>query len=262
MKIQSKIINSVTGLLTAVIDGKIYTHDRSHPGYYKMLEALKQNSAEDFIAAESLEQYIIRQVDKGVTYKDGKVFYNGEEIHSVLVDQINALREDGYEIDYMIKFLENLMQNPSMNSVNQLYKFLEHRNMPIDEEGCFYAYKAVRNDYYDKYSGTVLNTVGEIIKCDRNQVDDDPKKTCSKGYHVGALSYSGPNGWYYSHGDKVMIVKVNPKNVVAVPDDHSATKLRVCEYEVIAEYTVPLSNSVYNQTVHNTIYKSWDDILQ
>jgi hypothetical protein len=33
-----------------------------------------------------------------------------------------------------------------------------------------------------------------------------------------------------------MIVKINPKDVVAIPADYNNTKGRTCKYEVVAEY--------------------------
>ena len=34
-----------------------------------------------------------------------------------------------------------------------------------------------------------------------------------------------------------MIVKINPKDVVAIPSDYNNTKGRTCRYEVVGEYT-------------------------
>jgi len=62
------------------------------------------------------------------------------------------------------------------------------------------------------------------------------------------LSYAGPGGWYNSSGDRVVIVKVNPRDAVSVPGDHEFTKLRVCAYEVLCEYKAPLERSAYSST--------------
>jgi len=39
-----------------------------------------------------------------------------------------------------------------------------------------------------------------------------------------------------SDGGKTMIVKINPRDVVAIPSDYNNAKGRTCRYEVVAEY--------------------------
>ncbi len=77
--------------------------------------------------------------------KDGRFFYRGYELKNYLVKRILEIKreadESGQSVKHMIKpmlhFLDNLMDNPSNNSVAQLYRFVEHTKMPITEDGCF-----------------------------------------------------------------------------------------------------------------------------
>lgn len=80
----------------------------------------------------------------------------------------------------------------------------------------------------------------------REAVDANADVHCSKGLHVGALAYSGPGGWYWSNGDRVVICKINPRDVISVPNDHNGQKMRVCEYEVVAEYEYDLTEALYD----------------
>ena len=59
---------------------------------------------------------------------------------------------EGLPFEPLVKLFENLMKNISYQTRTQLYDFLEHKNLPITEDGCFLAYKAVNSDYKDKYS--------------------------------------------------------------------------------------------------------------
>jgi hypothetical protein len=59
---------------------------------------------------------------------------------------------------------------------------------------------------------------------------------------VAAFEYADK---FYSNGH-LMEIKVNPKNVVAVPTDYNQQKMRVCEYEVMAEYKGPRVEQLYN----------------
>ena len=152
---------------------------------------------------------------------------------------------DGFPFQPMIKFLGNILENPSNRAVQELYSFLEHKNLPITEDGCFLAYKAVDKNYMDKYSGTIDNSVGQSVTMQRRKVDDNCNNGCSDGLHVGALDYVES---YRNEGneDKVVIVKVNPQDVVSVPTDSECQKVRCCSYEVVADYTGPLKEQVHH----------------
>ena len=67
----------------------------------------------------------------------------------------------------------------------------------------------------------------------REDVDDCREVTCSKGLHFCSQSYLSS----YSGGQgRVLIVKVNPRDVCAIPSDHANAKGRACCYEVVCEY--------------------------
>jgi hypothetical protein len=164
-----------------------------------------------------------------------------DSVPAALRDKLKAIQREGVPFEPFRQFLHNIKKNPSASSIAELYDFLSYRALPITPDGCFLAYKGVMPDFYSKNgnldtivnSGTVdskgriYNGIGEIIEVDRNQVDDDRDKECSFGLHVGSLDYASK--W----ADRLILVKVNPADVVSVPKDHSFQKCRVCRYEVI-----------------------------
>lgn len=242
-------IMMVNGRFTTIINNKSYVVATDHPNYDTLLQALKDGDADTF-----LDNYTIaKKVDNhysgtDVVVKDGQVLYKGKVVHNVITERIIDFAENDLPTEGMINFLKNLMDNPSRRAVTELYGFLEHRNLPITPDGHFLAYKAVRDNYLDKYSGKFDNSVGAVLEMPRNEVDDEASRTCSHGFHVGALEYAGPGGWYHRHADKVMIVKINPRDAVSVPADHNAQKLRVCRYEVVGEYEKPLDDTLDTTT--------------
>lgn len=257
--------NSNTGSFVAVINGTVYTVGRDHHNYKLLLEKFKKGEEDQFdlLYRQELkkEDVLMPKAVAGtsVTFENGELKYNGKPVHHSYASRIVEAYENGFPIQPMLNFFENLMQNPSSRSVEELPDFLMNRNLPVTEDGCFLAYKSVRSDWYSKASGNltllqgkvnssgnIYNAVGEVIECVRNEVDDERVNECSHGLHVGGLAYSGPNGWYHSANDKVVIVKVNPKDVVSVPRDHNAQKVRVCRYEVVEEYKEPLSNDYHD----------------
>lgn len=236
------------------VDGKVYSVDDSHPRYKVLRDCLKTGDTETFLNSVNVKNYVENSLDStktGLVLDDvGNVTYKGKPLHNTVVDAIRNMISEGFDVSHMVKFLENLLKNPSKRSVDELYNFLTKMGLVITEDGCFLAYKTVRSNYMDKYSGTICNEVGSVIpRFDRNEVDDDCNRVCSYGYHVGALDYAGPGGWYNGSNDKVMICKVNPADVVSVPVDHSFSKLRCCYYEVVSEYQGELKSSVYSGEV-------------
>lgn len=143
--------------------------------------------------------------------------------------------EEGFSIEPLVAFMENLMQNPSYRAVNELYSFLEQNNLPITPDGHFLAYKKVRDTFFDIHSNTMDNSPGKIVEMDRNLVDDDQNNTCSKGLHFCSQEYLDHFG---DSTSRTVILKINPKDVVSIPVDYNNSKGRACRYEVIGELNV------------------------
>lgn len=221
--------------LCAFIDGKSYTVDATHKNYKQVLEALM---VADFERAKLL----LNSVERIKIFCDGKIAvngytgsltYKGKEIHSVLVTRILDMYYAGNDITAMVEFLENLMDNPSDRAVTELYSFLEYSEMSLTLDGCFIAYKRVNDNYTSCYDGKTDNTPGLTVSMPRDEVDDNSCCTCSTGLHVCSKEYLK----HYAVGKKVILVKVNPKDVVSIPVDYNNTKMRVCSYTVIGELT-------------------------
>lgn len=162
--------------------------------------------------------------------KDGQVSFEGSALPTDINDRILEMATKGEDPSSLLKFWENLQQNPSKHSVDQLFRFLKNIGIPLTPDGHFLAYKAVRADFKDVYSGTIENKPGAVVKMVRNKISDDPNHACHEGLHVGALEYAENFG---GHDKRLVICKVNPAHVVSVPNDHSCQKMRVCEYEVV-----------------------------
>lgn len=148
---------------------------------------------------------------------------------------ITSLRKNGVKgADSILNFLNRLMLNPSNRAVNELYGFLEHNDIALTEDGKFFAWKVVRSTYMDKHSNSMLNAVGMDVRVNRNQVDENSEVTCSHGLHVCAKQYISS---FYSGGDRIIKVEVNPADVVAIPKDYNNSKMRCCGYVVVEDVT-------------------------
>ena len=230
--------------LTVVIaeTGKIYNIDNTHANWDKVRENLY---AEDYEGLEELlsvkkvvENFFNSSTATGVEVDDIGVKFNGEYVHNYLTNKILDFAKRGLSVKPLVNFFEKVMKNPSYRAVNELYKFLEHGLMPITPNGNFLGYKSVKENYKDWYSGKFDNSIGQTLEMPRNQVCDDPELGCSYGFHVGTLDYAKN----FNSGNRVMIVEVDPSDVVSVPHDCGHQKLRTAKYVVVGEFEKPLDN--------------------
>jgi hypothetical protein len=216
--------------ITVVIGNKPHTVGKSHITYNRLLNAIK---AEDWETVENVinPKDVVLEFGKGnVTIKGETVFWKDRELHSALTKRMVAMIQDGFSVEPLVAFMDNLMENPSKRAVDELYGFLETNNLPITPDGHFLAYKKVKFDYTDCHTGTMDNSVGKVVEMERNAVDDNKERTCSEGLHFCSREYLNHFG-----GDRLVIVKVNPRDVVSIPVDYNNSKGRTCRYTVVDE---------------------------
>lgn len=232
--------------IVVVIGNQSHTISKTHITYDKVVAAIK---AQDW----DLVKDVIEPKKVVLTYGKGNVTINGEtllwkgvKMHNSLATRLVQMLQEGFPVEPMVNLMENLMQNPSKRSVRELYGFLEKCNLPVTPDGHFLAFKKVRKNGFDCYSGTMDNNVGQIVEMERNAVDDDKDRTCSTGLHFCSQSYLSKFG-----GERTMIVKINPRDVVSIPSDYNDAKGRACRYEVIGELNVD-PDAAFTKAVQTT----------
>jgi hypothetical protein len=239
--------------IVVVIDNQPHTISSAHISYEKVKQAIKDQDWEAVRKLAEPAKAIQNYADGKVEIRDGQFFWEGEVMHGVLANKIVTMFKEGFPIEPLVAFVKNLQSNPSSRAVNELYSFLEAGNMPITSDGHFLAYKKVRDDYKDVYSGTIYNRVGDVVEMARNKVNDNSAETCSHGLHFCSMGYLSHFG-----GERIVILKINPRDVVSIPADYNDTKGRCCRYEVIGEVTTKdngyksaFSKSVQDNAVGN-----------
>lgn len=173
------------------------------------------------------------------------VTYKGQEIPELLKDKlISMYRAKDTNFNHLVKFIDNLLLNPDEYSRQQLYNFLEHKFLPITEDGTFIAYKAVSKNRYSitgnvnthvisgetDAGGHILNSSGTTIRVRHEDVENNPDIGCSTGLHVGSYDYAAD---FAGQEGIVLAVEVNPRHVISVPTDCACRKCRVSEYKVL-----------------------------
>lgn len=233
----SYVVND--NFISLVIDNKPYNVNKTHKNFEKIKSTLKDkdviwnygNVILDLISeVETIKQKMIKF--PGIKVTDSNIFYNDEPLDGSLVNQILKTKDQGFEFDNLVKFLENLMDNTSEDVRNELYDWIKSSgNISITCDGAFLAYKKVRNDYYDIYSGKMLNSIGSVLEVE--EVDTDRTRTCSYGLHFCSYDYLKHYG--DTSNSRVVIVKIFPQDVIAIPVDYNFQKGRCKRYEVVGE---------------------------
>jgi hypothetical protein len=236
--------------LTIVLNDEPKTITSENPVWNDAITAIREGRFDDLTEILDKSKAIARFSHGKIEVRDGLVTYAGEEIHNIVVDRILNFIKNGLPYEPLVKFLDKLMQNPSRRAVNELYKFLEHKKMPLTPDGDFLAYKSVRADFTDWYSGQHDFSIGQVREMARNQVCDNADVGCSAGYHAGSEEYAKS----FNGGGNLVIVKINPSDVVSVPTDCECQKLRASRLEVVALYRKALDKELYDKVYDNYIH--------
>ena len=247
-----KYIISNNGSVNAFVGGKPYTFSKSHENYDKLLSYLENGNVEHFEASYDIASTVEHYCDGYVHVDNGELSWQGITMPELFTDRILQMRREGFYIDSMLNFLDNMNDNPSDQAIVELFDFMQNKHLPITDDGHFLAYKAVSPDFKDIYTGNIDNSVGNEVSIERSKVDSNRNKHCSAGLHVGAIDYVKSYGGIdldedNDGGNQIVICKVNPADVVSVPSDARFQKLRTCRYEVVS-----LFNDIFETSVHMT----------
>jgi len=249
------------GTLTVIVDNgaKILTARNDHPNWTEIQEAYRQQDSTRLLTLLSL-QAVVEEYSVGQLSINGTgITYAGRPMHTVDSQRVLAFLREGLPFKPIANYMERKMKNPSSRAITELYSFLEHKNMPITPEGNIIAYKGVQFDFYSitgnkdtivlqgkvNEDGKILNEIGAVIEVERSSVDDNFLRGCSHGLHAGSLSYA------IGFGQRLILVSIDPADVVSVPSDSECQKLRCCKYTVIGEYTGPMPHTYTSEFSNN-----------
>ena len=190
----------------------------------------------------------LRRLSDRVLIKGDVIFYDGEPMENRLTKHlVHMIAEGDDNYGGYVAFLHNLKDNPSRKSQKGLFRFLERHDLVITSDGRFIGYKGVGSDgksltagaedvtvtlpdgTVETHRGHIPNPVGAVVEMPRNLVDPDRENHCSVGLHIGNHRYA--NQW--GGNGLLLTVAVSPRDVVEVPTDSNAEKIRAHRYEVI-----------------------------
>lgn len=211
--------------------------------------------------SEMVSERLERMSDHITT--DGRhVFYDNSTFGRIRLDEVledhlvRILREDGIEgakdddaFMAYCRFAERLYGNTDARIRSQLVRWLDAQGwLTFDMQGRLIGYRGVQTGedgvaesihrgpgYVDgrRVNGHVPNPDGAVVEIDRDIVVNDPSCGCSVGLHVGTYDYASSWAMSAEHGPLLLRVAVAPEDVISVPFDCSAQKIRCCRFEVL-----------------------------
>lgn len=271
--------------ITVVIDNVHRCIDKSHVNFVRLERALRElnllmkgtEEYDDFVDnirdLVDIRRFVARVTEGRVQISDDTVMFDGKKVHGVIADNLLRLLNDGMDVRPLARFLERVSRNPIISARDEIYLFLESGNMVLTDDGCFLAFKKVKADYAsshtDKNLNKVYNHVGTVVSMPIDECDTNRNETCSSGLHFCSFQYL-PN-FGVGGESKVVVLKIAPEDVVAIPNDYNNSKGRAWKYAVIGEVpesecahvfsnvSVVTSYGVYVSDAHDDGEETYDD---
>lgn len=256
--------------IIAVVDGIPYQVNAANKGLYDTVKRLiKAGNFADIPDAIDRAAHLAKRIAAkahgfgDLTVRDRKVYLrekDGSErrLQGYEITKLLELLDAGFDITPMANFIVRVRSNPNEPVQARLYEFMEYGNLPLTSDGCFLAYKVVRNNYLDKHSGSFDNSVGKTCEMKREAVDDNDNQTCSRGLHACSKEYIEAF-LYEGAKDRLMVVKIAPEDVVSIPVDYNNTKLRTCKYVVVGEIKKADDPKFFGQSIYKGRTIDFDD---
>ncbi|WP_131722485.1 hypothetical protein [Mycolicibacterium conceptionense] len=233
----------------------------SDPTYGPVRRYLVDEHGEDFATVRNLVDTFRAGVKKAaveaVAVVDGDTddaevepyrITHGDPVEEVVLAAAIRLTNSDADLAPLGAFLRRLERNPSQASRSQLFGWLKAGGFTLTTDGFIVGYKSVRADGRSAHAGrepvtvqaqdgsveTVVGhvpyPVGATVWMARDLVNDDRNSACSVGLHVGTYGYAE----HFS--EQMLVVLVDPADVVSVPTDSRAQKMRVCRLFVAARH--------------------------
>lgn len=234
--------------ISLIIDNVHRVIDDTHCHFYAVKDALvrygeattvydEQEILDEIRDLVDIRTFIARVTEGRVEVSDNEVRFDGVPVKGVIAERLIHIIREGLDVRPLARFLDRVSNNPIVTARDEIYLFLESGNMPITDDGCFLAFKKVKGDYSSSHSGPdgklFYNHIGTIPTLPREECNTDRNETCASGLHFCSFQYLPDFG--LGEESRVVIVKVAPEDVVAIPYDYNNSKGRAWRYAIVGE---------------------------
>lgn len=237
------------GATVILSDGSTHTVGHDNINYQTLIEGLLRGDLSDDQVLELVSPFelvyrTLTRLSERVSRKGNKLLFDGDVTDNSLTKHIiQIMNGGGSEEEWVayVNFMEKLYTNPSAESREHLFHFIEAHGLLLTPDGDIVVYKSTKSDGRSTVAGYgivngvefenafLVNQVGSVVEIPRSMVDDNRDEACSVGLHVGSFGYAN------TYSERLWTAIVNPRDVVSVPSDHSDAKIRVARYQIVEE---------------------------
>lgn len=252
------ILDKVTGPLsqrkTVVIDLDEFSVERKiekqSRGFIKFLRetasavgeslGIVRRDGHDYISPDAEQK--LEAKERLVAVVDGKKVPGVEALESYL--ERAAADGDTKALERFLARLAKIIDKRG-HTVEELLQFLKRADLPLANDGSIVAYKRLRSTgksgvWVDCHSQKIEQRLGSLVRMPESKVDPSRRHACSTGLHIGRRDYVSN-----FNGDILVMVKIAPEDVIAVPYNEPS-KMRVAAYHIVAELTGPAKTAILN----------------
>ena len=249
--------------ITIFINNSMLLAPTDHPNFTKVKQAItdhKFDLIENLLDIRKTVVNYVNHLKSDFTLVGDFLCYQGKPFTMEVTDKVLRMIEAGQPAEPIYNFLVKVRQNPLVSAQDELLLFCVANKFMIHEDGDIIAYKSVRGDYTDIYSGKHKNSVGSTLEMKRDEVDTDRNRTCSRGFHFAAFDYASTwSGNIDGVNRRLLVMKINPADVVAIPSDYNNQKGRTWKYTILSEIGgTPLEHKEVYTNVDLGVTKSTD----
>jgi len=221
--------------LSVFIQGRPHPVDQSNPNYDLILDGLRNRSLSEIqVLALVNQRAAVEAAVAGLKFgavtvgQDG-VFYGDKLVPSHLTTKMLEILARGLDITPWGRFLDRIYHNQRQASIDAIGNWLVFVGMPITTDGMLLAYKKVRADHSAFIGDPVAHAPDTTIESEDGLAfsswDCLPRTT-------------GNNG-------RVMIVEIDPADIVSIPLDYHASMGVARKFRVLAEIAPQLVGFAY-----------------
>lgn len=233
------------GLIVTFSDGSSYTVTHAETDKYSKAKALL--AAKDDAGLVNLlnprakvHSLLGKSANGRIKLEGGRVTdETGMDLAPFLVEHLMWMAETDTDVQPLLNFMERLQANPSYQARTEIGEWAIKARMPITPDGFILAYKKVNKDYTSIHDGKFKNDVGTTVEMPggRGNVDDNRNNHCSRGLHFCSKDYLPHFGSKSADEARLLLLKIDPADVVSIPTDYSFTKGRAWKYTILADVT-------------------------
>lgn len=250
--------------ITVYIDGNQYFINSNEFPYLELKNILLSDIETKYDSVKEVLNKLfntIKSICEDVYVKNSIIYIDKIPVNNSIGKLLTEMSDSGSDLNPFINFIRNVRKNPNNKIINEICDFIEKSyedgGFTITPEGNILAYKKVSEDFMDIHSKMFYNGPGSIVEMNRNDVCSDRSVTCAPGLHFCSFSYLSNFG--SGNDNKIMILEINPKDIVSIPIDYANAKGRCCKYKVIGELGKDTNRSVIKTPVYTENNKYEND---